>query len=454
MQNKKLAFKINKLYLPAEAKKISKPPNFQRFGNLYLELLENTEKIKQSLVGKEYIPNNNKINIPNLPQHHIPQQQKQLLQNDIPFVPQQQKVELIESSLEESNAKHNVSSENDKRDNKKDNRDEKRNKRDSSSGSNSDSDSDSDSDNSASSSSADNNITNREDDEISKRLKKLIDDDDDDNRNSNKSSSAENNNEIENKLLRSVHSSSSSLSQPLLSKGEVGYSLQPPKERSQEHFDNLPSRHSTPYKTQIPPTLNELRNSNFLNIKPDIRHVDRLGMDEKEILDKKRELLFKFDLLKKGNPNLEISHFTIHSDYTEMSDEYETKIRHITIDNNMNYYKKWLIAGFIGSEYVFGKLGLDMQGFAQNQFININSYDRLLIELGEKAYVPGGSQYPVEVRLMGMIVMNACTFVMGKMFMKGTNTNLFSALNVQVNNQNNNDENTRKPKMKGPNIEL
>ena len=109
----------------------------------------------------------------------------------------------------------------------------------------------------------------------------------------------------------------------------------------------------------------------------------------------------------------------------------------------------------MGCEFVFGNfLGFDMQGFTQQQIISMHSYEKLLIELGEKSYVPTGSNWPVELRLLFMIIMNAAFFVVSKMMMKKTGANLMGMVNsmntpkVSVNQQ------SQKRKMRGPNIDL
>jgi hypothetical protein len=44
---------------------------------------------------------------------------------------------------------------------------------------------------------------------------------------------------------------------------------------------------------------------------------------------------------------------------------------------------------------VFGNfLGFDMQGFTKQQMLSMHDYERLLVELGEKSYVPEGSKWP------------------------------------------------------------
>ncbi len=35
-------------------------------------------------------------------------------------------------------------------------------------------------------------------------------------------------------------------------------------------------------------------------------------------------------------------------------------------------------------EMVFGRIGFDMEGFTQQQLLSMNSYEKLLLELGEE----------------------------------------------------------------------
>lgn len=204
------------------------------------------------------------------------------------------------------------------------------------------------------------------------------------------------------------------------------------------------------------PALSELEAKGQFQRKNELRDVNNIPQYEQRDEDKKRELLFKFDLLRKSYPlaTTAIPEYTIHSDLTDMTKAYEDTVRRLTLDSTVESYKQYLIGGFMITEYVFGNfLGFDMEGFCRQQIISMNSYEKLLIELGEKSYVPTGSRWPVEVRLFGMILMNAGMFIVSKMILKKTGSNLMNMMNG-VNNATANMARNEPPKrkMRGPDL--
>jgi hypothetical protein len=100
-----------------------------------------------------------------------------------------------------------------------------------------------------------------------------------------------------------------------------------------------------------------------------------------------------------------------------------------------------------------------MNGFTQQQCVSIHTYEKLLIELGEKSYVPSGSKWPVEVRLLFLIIMNAAFFIISKIILKKTGSNLMGMIN-NMNATSTTSSNVtsnpllKKRKMKGPSINL
>jgi len=216
-----------------------------------------------------------------------------------------------------------------------------------------------------------------------------------------------------------------------------------------------------PVENYDAPKLSDLENTGQLRRDkqiPDFTHGGfRNTLSEEEQDDLKRDILFKFELLKKSYKNvpIEIPDFTMHSDYDNMKRAYDSTVRRVSLDSNVESYKTYLIGGFMVMEFILGHwLKFDMQGFTQQQILNMNSYDRLLVELGEKNYIPQGSEWPIELRLMFMIIINAGVFIVSKLIMKRTGTNFMSMMNSMNEFHKSTTGEFPKRKMRGPNIDV
>ena len=197
-------------------------------------------------------------------------------------------------------------------------------------------------------------------------------------------------------------------------------------------------------RTYVAPKLSEISGGSFVPKKV-MNDVSNNSYDDEDL---KRELLFKFDLLRKSYKNSPIPDFTIHSDYATMQRAYDNTIRQVNVDNNIETYKSYLITGFYITEFVLGYwLKFDMQDFTKQQIVNMNKYEYLLIELGEKNYVPEGSKWPVEIRLLFTILINAAIFIVTKMVMKKIGNNLFGMTDEQP-------QQAPKRRMRGPDVNL
>ena len=71
-----------------------------------------------------------------------------------------------------------------------------------------------------------------------------------------------------------------------------------------------------------------------------------------------------------------------------MEGVYNDTVHMLTIDSNVETYKSYLLGGFMLTEFLFGKfLKFDMTGFAQQQILQMNQYNKLLIELGKNMFL-------------------------------------------------------------------
>jgi hypothetical protein len=508
---KKKSIKVVKVPLDKDELSADRPQAFPKMPRLYLELIENKSKIKQDLINKEYNPSDN--NVGNTPpklefiekekksNEHSSRSKKDddfdkrldsLLESDddIPKEPKEdtKKVKKVENKSKDSDndsdddipvpkrflkgekpkepekIKNDDSDSDDEKNEKTKEEREEREEREElkedkyndekSKDKKEEEESDDEEDNTykkidLKDKSKDSNYTIKEEiskassrDNLSGRLKELLNDTDD---------------EKSVERFKPPETPDDSRSERSEYKPSV-------KEKSVDKYSRYRSKEGKPipnYKeTRTPPTLAELEAKGAYHHKKEMRDINHVSMSEQEEEDAKREMMFKFELLKKsyGNSNVPIPEFSIHSDYNSMKKSYESTVRRLSLDSSVEQYKTYLIGGFMACEFIFGNfLKLDMQGFTQQQILSMHSYEKLLIEIGEKSYVPTGSKWPVELRLLFMIIMNAAFFLVSKMIMKKTGSNLMGMINSlnTVNSTNANAANGgRKRRMKGPDIDL
>jgi hypothetical protein len=191
--------------------------------------------------------------------------------------------------------------------------------------------------------------------------------------------------------------------------------------------DRIEEESNKEINTQIPP-LKEIKKT-FGDNKPNINTFTDYE-DAKDEDDKKRELLFKFKRLKKTYPKADIPHFDMMSNHENMKRTYDSTMKNLAIDSTVETYKSYLMMGFMGCEIVLGKVGFDMEGYTQQQTLYMNKYEKLLIELGEKSYVPASiNKWPVEIRLMALVLFQTTIFIISKIIAKKTNVNLLQMYN-------------------------
>lgn len=167
---------------------------------------------------------------------------------------------------------------------------------------------------------------------------------------------------------------------------------------------------------KAPPNLNQLPGFE----KKYYRNIDNVSKTEIDEEDEKRQLLFKFDLMKKQYKEFAdiIPVYTIHSDLRLIQKSYDSTLQRVILDSSVEDYKGYFQKACFGIEFVMNYFGFDINGFTGDQMSKMNTYERLLVELCAKHYNPGGSSIPVELRLFGMILANAALFIGMKIMVK------------------------------------
>ena len=198
----------------------------------------------------------------------------------------------------------------------------------------------------------------------------------------------------------------------------------------------------------LPPKLSEI-NTGVVRDNKGVRDITRgLTKQEEEEETEKRMMLEKFSILKKKYKEAKIPDFTTYTDLGTMRRTYETTVRNLQLDATVDNYKRYLMLGFGGTQWLIQKfLKVDMTGFAEQQILSINQYESLLIEIGEKSYFKTNTASP-EVRLMFLIGFNAVIFVMTKMMFNSTSSFMKPSSTTSASSDNKN-----KPHMKGPSFD-
>ena len=179
------------------------------------------------------------------------------------------------------------------------------------------------------------------------------------------------------------------------------------------------------------------------------------GLSPEERLAKEREeYIWRFRILKRKYKNSEIPSFNEHSDLQVMKTTYDRTIRELYLDDAVDNYRTYLKGGFILIEHLCTQwMDIDMTGFASQQFKLMHKYDRLIIELGEKSYSTWGTNLPVELRLIGLVLFNAAVFYLGKIIAEkyGESTaDFFMSFTGQPPQPEKQPAQQNQPKMRGP----
>lgn len=203
----------------------------------------------------------------------------------------------------------------------------------------------------------------------------------------------------------------------------------------------------------IPPTLSQINNGVVRDNKG-VRDITRgISKQEEEEEIAKRDYLDKFAILKRKYKDFKMPEISPYSDVGTMKRTYESAVKQLHLDSNVETYKKYLIGGFSLTQFLFTKfLKIDMTGFAEQQILSMNQYEQILVEIGEKSYFKAPSQMAPEFKLVLLIGFNAVIFLISKMIFKASGDNILASINKMTEKKETSTQN-QKPHMKGPSMD-
>lgn len=130
----------------------------------------------------------------------------------------------------------------------------------------------------------------------------------------------------------------------------------------------------------------------------------------------------KFLILQRRYPEWNIAIPSEDSSLEYMHSLYESYVKQMTIHDNSKQYKFFLVIVFIAIEFGSLKAGVNLSGYAECQIRAMKRYEATLLELGTKYYSSGGGEWPVEMRILMIAVVQAAVFFVAKYAEKFTNS--------------------------------
>lgn len=143
----------------------------------------------------------------------------------------------------------------------------------------------------------------------------------------------------------------------------------------------------------------------------------------KSLDEEKADLLFKLGRLRQRAHIVDGVPFTIHSDIRDVRAEYSRVKATLELDSSIKFQRRLLTTIVSGLEWCNGKWGkdyldMDLDGFSEHTFENIDDYDTIFEKLHEK-WRGTGTSLPPEVELLLTVAGSALAFNMAKKMFKG-----------------------------------
>lgn len=212
----------------------------------------------------------------------------------------------------------------------------------------------------------------------------------------------------------------------------------PPKSNKSDiqqtaHVGSVPIQSAPTRPIGMAPSLKEIQEGKVVIDNNGIRDMKYTTPEEVNDENKKRDLQFKFKILKRSYPQAIIPDLGDHTPLSIYQREYDSIVRQLALDATVENYKKWLTIGFFVLEFAvsnFFKLE-EIRGFATQQMVGMNQYEKALYAIGEQQALSGHKPWPPIVQLISAILLNGAIFVGSKMFFRATGANLLGMLGGQ-----------------------
>ena len=191
-----------------------------------------------------------------------------------------------------------------------------------------------------------------------------------------------------------------------------------------------PARPAGQSRPTVAPSLTQIQQGAVVTDRNGVRDVKYATAEEVNEETKKQNLLFKFKILKRTYKEATIPEFSEHTPLNTLQREYDSIVRQLALDATVENYKKYLTIGFFVLEFVVKNMFHleEISGFATQQMVGMNQYEKTLYLLGEQSSLSGNKPWPPIVQLMLAIMINGAIYVGSKMFFRSTGTNIMNMI--------------------------
>jgi hypothetical protein len=127
--------------------------------------------------------------------------------------------------------------------------------------------------------------------------------------------------------------------------------------------------------------------------------------------EERSDILWSLKKLKKHYDPKKFPHYDEFTSTSTLKRILKEIKREVILDENVNQTRQWLVMGWwamekVGTEY----LSIDLSGFTAYETQNMNEYQKVLVEIGERSYLNWSEGFPPELKLLFLMLTHAALF--------------------------------------------
>lgn len=158
------------------------------------------------------------------------------------------------------------------------------------------------------------------------------------------------------------------------------------------------------HKSEINDIIEEYEDED-MNVNEEI--VDKEALNQEE----RSDILWSLKKLKRYQNIKSFPHYDEFTPLNDLKRILKEIKREAILDENVNQTRQYMMMGWFGLEKICTEyLSIDLSGFTAYETQNMNEYEKVLVELGERSYLNWSEGFPPEFKLLYLMVSHAALF--------------------------------------------